>query len=462
MCLMAGDVMDRNGFAIGSFGDARRAEAGAFLFERIVSSGSLVVRRLGGDRAGELSLHRFLSSPAVTLTEIAETAAVRTAAACRGRRIVAVQDTTEIDLTGRDRRRRGLGANANGGLGFYIHPLIAVDRDSEAVLGVLDVHIWTRGQGPAPDRHQRPLEEKESYRWLAGTMAAADRLGEADSVVVVMDREGDLYPHFARRPARVDLLVRARHDRILAGGGTLFAAPESWPELGRITVRLAARGPGDPGRSATVALRARAVVINRPAQHYEPADPKTLTLTLVEAREIDQPSQGERLCWQLLTTLPVRDMADAEQVVRMYRLRWRIEQVFRATKTDGLRLEETQLQKAPCLFKLAAIAVIAATRIIQLVDARDGSSRPATDVIDAALLDAAAAIARSKQGATPRQQNPHPHGSLAWLAWIIARLGGWNCYYKPPGPKTMRIGWDQFAAMAAGFAIAHLPAAQHL
>lgn len=451
----------RDGFVIGNFGDARRAAVGAFVFERIVATGSLVVRRLGVDRAGELSVHRFLSSPAVRPAEIVETAAVRTAAACRGRRIVAVQDTTEIDFTGRDRRRRGLGANASGGLGFYVHPLIAVDRDSEAVLGVLDIHIWTRGNRPAPDRHHRPLEEKESYRWLAGTMAAANRLGEAASVVVVMDREGDLYPHFARRPTSLDVIVRARHDRALAGGGSLFAAPEGWPELGRITARLAARRPGDPGRSATLALRARAVVINRPVYHHEPADPETLTLTLVEAREIDPPPQGERVCWRLLTTLPVASLADAEEVVGMYRLRWRIEQVFRATKNDGLRLEDTQVQKAPCLFKLAAIAVLAATRIIQLVDARDGSTRPATDVIDAALLDTAAAIGRSKQGATPRQQNPHPLGSLAWLAWIIARLGGWNCYYKPPGPKTMRIGWDQFAAMAAGFAVAQLPAPQH-
>jgi hypothetical protein len=42
---------------------------------------------------------------------------------------------------------------------------------------------------------------------------------------------------------------------------------------------------------------------------------------------------------------------------------------------------------------------------------------------------------------------------LAWLSWIVARLGGWNCYYKPPGPKTMRAGWDRLAAMVAGFHI---------
>ena len=67
---------------------------------------------------------------------------------------------------------------------------------------------------------------------------------------------------------------------------------------------------------------------------------------------------------------------------------------------------------------------------------------------------AAEAITPTLEGRTARQQNPHPLHSLAWLSWTIARLGGWNCYYKPPGPKAMRAGWAQFAAMAAGFALA--------
>ena len=91
---------------------------------------------------------------------------------------------------------------------------------------------------------------------------------------------------------------------------------------------------------------------------------------------------------------------------------------------------------------------------MQLVDARNGSPRPATDVIDTALLSAAEAIGATLKGKTERQKNPHPPHSLAWLAWIIARLGGWNCYYKPPGPKTMRAGWGQFESMAAGFTVA--------
>jgi hypothetical protein len=69
-------------------------------------------------------------------------------------------------------------------------------------------------------------------------------------------------------------------------------------------------------------------------------------------------------------------------------------------------------------------------------------------------MAAAEVIGPTLEGKTERQKNPHPPRSLAWLAWIVARLGGWNCYYKPPGPKTMRAGWTRLAAMADGYAIA--------
>src|SRR4029450_7298019 len=89
---------------------------------------------------------------------------------------------------------------------------------------------------------------------------------------------------------------------------------------------------------------------------------------------------------------------------------------------------------------------------IQLVDARDGSPRPASDVADQDLITSGVAIGPTLEGKTARQKTPHPPRSLAWLSWIVARLGGWNCYYKPPGPKTMRTGWNQLAAIAIGSA----------
>jgi len=440
--------------SIGEFADARRAARGEWLFERVMSTGSLVLRQIGGDRAGEVAVNRFLSSPEVSTTEIVATVGWRTGERCRGRRIVAAQDTTEINFSGRDRARRGLGPAGDGRTpGFFIHGMVAIDADEEAMIGLLDAQIWTRAETSLAPRRKRGLGDKESQRWLTAAQVAVQRASAASMLIVVGDRENDIYPVFARRPAGCELLIRAAQDRALEDGGQLFAQAAQWRVLKRDQLKLVPRHPGEKPRKARISLRAGVVRIKRP-QHGDRSDPPYLDLTLVEAREDAPPPNVEPVHWRLLTTLPVETGADAAEIVRLYRLRWRIEQVHRALKNDGFQLPQTQLHDADRLFKLAAIGIAAAVRTIQLVDARDGSTRPASDVADDTVLDAAEAIGPTLEGKTTRQTNPHRARSLAWLAWIIARLGGWNCYYKPPGPKTMRAGWDRFAAMAAGFLIA--------
>ena len=281
--------------------------------ERVLDTGSLVIRKLGCGRAGEIAIHRFLSAASVTCGEMVATLAARTVTACTGRRIVAVQDTTEINFAGREERRRGLGPAGDGvSAGFFMHPVIAIDSETEAVLGLLDARIWTRtDEFIAMPARARALEDKESMRWLDGAAQAGTRLAQAASVVVVADREGDLYASFARRPASVDLIVRAAQDRALHGGARLFAAAAGWPELARTEVRVAPSRSGVRGRVATVALRAGPVVICCPRHGRDPGAPSQLELTMVEAREVGGPGDGQPLLWRLLTTLDVADAAGA-------------------------------------------------------------------------------------------------------------------------------------------------------
>lgn len=437
-----------------SFGDIRVAERADWLIERVATAGTLVLRKLGETRAGEKAVHRFLSSPYVSVDRIVETLAARTAVQCAGRRILAVQDTTEINFAGRDKKRRGFGPAGDGKTpGFFIHPVIAIDVESEAVVGLVDAEIWTRSAGRVACRRSRAIETKESARWLSGCQAAASVLSDAQ-VTMVADRESDIYLLFARKPERLDLIVRAGQDRTLAEGGTLFEALADAKALSRSDVRVAPRGPGDKGRIATVELRAGTVCIARPQIAGLSDAPKTVELTLVEAREIDAPLGKTPLLWRLLTTHTVTCTAQAEEVVQLYRLRWRIEQTFRALKSDGLALDDSQVIDAERMFNLAAIGLVGAIRTIQLVDARDGGPRPANDVIDANFAVALERLSKKLEGKTQRQKNPHPLGSLAFVAWITARLGGWNCYYKPPGPKTMRDGWNRLAATLEGYALA--------
>ena len=241
--------------------------------------------------------HRFLDNERTSPTAILETLAWRTQEACAGRRIVAVQDTTEVNFAGRDRGRTGLGAAGNGvALGFFIHPVVAVDAEDGAVLGLVDAEIWTRDGAAKPARRRRGFADKESGRWLGGEESAAAGLASAAQVIVVGDRESDIYPLFARRPAAVELIVRVAQNRTLASGERLFDA--ALAERGTIEVSLPAK-PGQKPRRARRRLSAGPLTLARPRHGLVEGDPAGLTLNVVESLEIDPPEGVKALHWRL-------------------------------------------------------------------------------------------------------------------------------------------------------------------
>jgi len=89
------------------------------------------------------------------------------------------------------------------------------------------------------------------------------------------------------------------------------------------------------------------------------------------------------------------------------------------------------------------------------VQARDGKSAiPAELIFDKAELATLDGLSKTQYAPrTERQKNPHPKDSLAWAAWLIARLGGWDGYpsSKPPGPITFKTGIDQLKTLAKGW-----------
>jgi hypothetical protein len=144
----------------------------------------------------------------------------------------------------------------------------------------------------------------------------------------------------------------------------------------------------------------------------------------------------------------------AWRVVGWYRQRWHIEQFFRTLKQQGLQLEDSQLENAGRLIKLTAIAARAACTIMQLVQARDGrSGQDAKIAFSPPEIETLHALLPEIEGKTALQKNPHPPETLAWAAWIIAKLGGWDGYpkSKPPGPITFRHGLQYFKSLAHGW-----------
>lgn len=422
--------------------------------QRSVERVTVKLRGAADGRAEWVGFSRWLNNPNVTVSEVAAHSGEALSGRVAGLHVLAIQDTTELNYAAHAGRVRGLGPAGNGvDPGLFVHPVMAIDAGSGAALGLAGMQIWTRQIAARPDYRNQPIEEKESYRWVQGAATAKTVLAAAAMVTVMADRESDIYEEFARIPdAHTHLLTRACRDRALVGGGRLFTITETWPTQHRFELELRAR-PGRAARTAKVELRFGEVTIKRPRNCSDPAAPPQLTLRLVEVKELDL-TVGEPIHWRLLTTHVVTTVSEALAIVAWYRQRWHIEQLFRTTKSQGLDVESSQVEDAEALCKLAAIATIAAGKILQLVQARAGTvDRPATDVVAPQQLPALEALQKRLEGKTAKQKNPHPKHSIAWLSWIIARLGGWTGYAseRPPGPITMRNGWQRFEQIAHGW-----------
>jgi hypothetical protein len=422
----------------------------------MVARESVCLRRLaGGARSGIVGFSRFLANARVTTDKLIEGWGLATTQASAGRHVLAIQDTSEINFTTTPERRRGLGEIGKGsGRGVLLHAMLGLDAETGAVLGLVAGRVWTREGRVQISHAERLLSDKESERWLSTAEAAKSVLKPAALVTEVSDRESDIYAKWARVPEPgFHILTRAMSDRLIQGGGRLSSAPLQ--AAGEALVELRER-PGRAARTARLVVGFARVEVVRPKNTIEEGLPKTVSVSLVQVVEIDAPAGAEPILWRLLTTHPVEDAAMAWRVVGWYRMRWTIEQFFRALKQQGLQLEDSQLETAERLIKLTAIAARAACIIMQLVQARDGrSGHDAELAFTPAEIETLQALLPTLEGKTALQKNPHPPKSLAWAAWIIAKLGGWDGYprSKPPGPITFRHGLQHFHSVAHGWAL---------
>lgn len=408
------------------------------------------------DRAREIQFTRFLRNEAVTAEEIAAYAAERTSARVSGHDIVVAQDTSELSLGGRRAKANGYGPIGKGGAlrGLLLHAALAVDASNGGVLGLVDAKVWNRSGGRPKHRRSRTTAQKESQRWIDATARAAEVLKGAASMTGVSDRESDIYEHFALRPENMHLVVRAcQNRRIETDEGEqielLFSHVDALPEQGRFKADIPA-APGRQARTGELAVRFGPIVLRKPKQGAVEL-PETVALTMVDVRELSAPAGSRPIHWRLLTTRSVTDLGEARRVVELYRMRWVIEEYFHTLKTGGFDIEAADIGKPEVMVRFVAAVAVAGVTVMQLVKARDGTTdQTMLEVFEPADQPILEALSARLQGKTARQKNPYPKASLAFAAWVIASLGGWDGYYGKPGPKTMRLGLEAFQRIKFG------------
>jgi hypothetical protein len=356
--------------------------------------------------------------------------------------VLAVQDTTSLNYTAHPATQNlgPIGYRLDRGIGLMLHSTLAFNR-AGTPLGLLDVQCWARDAkdfGKKKRRHSVPIEQKESYKWLLSfrKVAEAQKRCPKTTLVSVGDREADIYEFFEMvlsDSSGAKLLIRAEQDRLLAEGQGQLWEKMARQEVSGIQEIRVPRQKNRPARVARLEVRFAEVTLKPPQRKKGRNE---LSLWAVWAREAEEPVEGERIEWMLLTTVPVTTFEEAIEKLAWYTIRWGIE-VFHKTLKSGCKVEERQLGHADRIETCLAIDMVVAWRIFHLVKlGRETPDVPCTVFFEEAEWKALVAYV------THNPKPPDHPPTLREAMRMVASLGGFlgRKGDGEPGTKSLWLG----------------------
>jgi hypothetical protein len=357
---------------------------------------------------------------------------------------------------------------------MLVHSTLMVDAASGEPLGLIDQHRWTRpstSAGCKRKRQNRPYQDKESVKWEQATSAMCERLSDTSNVITVCDREADIYEYLVYLTDQDQrFVVRASHDRKLVARkapdhklvtrkASLFDVMAKQPVVETREVEIAQRGfqrgtskqkqrSSRPSRTAIMSIRTLSVELARPVDRSE--GPESLKVSVVYLREQNAPKGVEPAEWLLLTSEPISEPEEFNQVIQHYEHRWLIEEFHKSWKT-GCRIEERRLQSTMNLERMMAITAPIAVRLLQL---RALSQTSPTSSCTIVLKQEQWQCLFAK--VEPKRPIPKRPPTIQWAITALAKLAGWRDTKRTGriGWQTLWLGWARLEALVEGWLLA--------
>jgi len=423
-----------------------------------------------GDWPRVKAYYRMIDQPddsAVTMPNILLPHRQRTIRRMQGQKtVLCVQDGSDLNYNNLD-QCKGLGEiskNQTGAKsrGLHLHSTFAVAPNG-LPLGVLRADCPApKGKSPEDERPacEIPIEEKKTFTWLEHHRDLVELSATMPNtrLIDVCDREADFFEMFdeQRQHDRVDLLVRAQYNRnITEEPFKLFAAVRQTEVQSQVRVhipRQSARPKKSkqkarakrPGRTSNLAVRYMRVQLPAP-EHHQGKEP--IDIWIIHALEQNPPENTKAIEWFLLTTMDITSAENAEQCLRWYCLRWRIEDWHRVLKT-GCRIEKLAHDAAERLRRAIAINLVIAWRIMLMtLMGRETPELPAEVLFSDVELRTLRAFSK-KNGLNPPLL-------LGEAVRLVAKIGGYlgRNNDPPPGHQLLWQGYAEFQFMCMGFAL---------
>ncbi len=403
------------------------------------------------DWAATKAAYRFFDNPRVDEDTIlgGHTAATTARFAATTGTVLVLHDTTEFSFTRNTPDGVGYLSYVKGrhgthtACGLLMHSSLVLTTGG-VPLGLAAVKFWTRKTFKGTNALKRrvnptrvPIEQKESVRWLDNLTQATTQLGEPARCVHVGDREADIFELFcAAHEARTHFLVRTCVDR-LAGQGATTVAKKMAREPIRGSHDVEVRDDHGRVSTARVYLRFCRLTVHPPVgkQKKYPA----LSLTVIHAHERGTPEGRDPIRWNLLTDLPVADLAAAVEKLDWYALRWKLETYHKILKS-GCQAENARLRTAERLTNLLAVLCVVGWRVFWLT--MTSRATPAAPP-EAAFTPAEIAVLDRAAGGSP----PATERTVSHYLLEVAKLGGYLARTKDPPPGNLVV-WRGLTRLA--------------
>ena len=370
--------------------------------------------------------------------------------------VLLIQDSTDIDLKHMDAVADIGVLNDTQRPGFSCHPLVAFTPD-RLCLGVIANEFLIRPpEGLGKKRHNncRPIEEKESYRWIKHYKVACEVAQEAadTKIIVIADREADIFELFLEAQGKpAHLLVRMWHDRKLGEKDISTGLPTMLKHeivkaqiIGEINFVIPA-GRGRKKREVTQNIRSREFTL-APSGHKKKLP--NIKINVIFLEEVNPPIGEEPCNWILGTTLPISNEEEVRQILDFYLARWGIETYFKVLKS-GCLVEKVQLQNASRVLNCLVLYMIIAWRLLYITYlGRTCPDLPCSIVFDKSEWQSVYAVVKNRKP-------PDQPILLSAFIELVAILGGYQKNKKhPPGPNVMWIGLQAMRGCSYGWTAA--------
>ena len=441
-------------FGAAALGDARRQARLVQLARQLAERPEASLPQALDNGAALKAAYRFFDNADIAHEKILASHVASSLNRLKGHEVIlAVQDTTFIDYSAHA-QTKGLGPmNAKGGWGMLCHGTLAF-TPARLPLGVLGLRLWARDPKQPQrrsTRRERPIEDKESYKWIDSLHAIAALKGPLPNtrLVSVADRESDVFEFFTEAQALgVDVLTRAAWNRNVIGPEQqIFPTLAAAPVVAHKQLALPARGKRQ-ARTAKLEIRACALTLKCPL-NGSGHGLNPIALWGVWAYEPKAPTGVEPLDWKLLTSVPVTSPEEALERLQWYAARWGIEQWHRVLKS-GCRIEQRQLQSFERLRRLLTVYAVIAWRILYATMlARLVPDMPCTAILNDDEWQAL--YCRIHQSPVPPATPPPLKQAMRW----IAKLGGFMARASDgePGAQTLWQGFQQLIPMTEMYRI---------